>query len=196
MSTASLRSTGCKKELFKYRPRTKTDPPTIETHRTKQQVRAEPTDPNSIERGVRQLLANKVSGNLIGLWLLIPEHLRLGTWDLLARWRTHASNDIESRLALQLIHESALCVPGMRQNRTLSQKGFELAHGLPFVATDEAIRRILDAHSVRDAADPQLRMGLLRKARSHFNGRLLAIDPHRPQSYSKRQMPRRQRNPK
>jgi hypothetical protein len=33
-----------------------------------------------------QLLADKVSGNLVGLWLLIPEHLRLGTWDLLCGW--------------------------------------------------------------------------------------------------------------
>jgi hypothetical protein len=40
-------------------------------------------DPESIERGVRQLLADKVSGNLAGIWLLAAEHLRLGTWDLL-----------------------------------------------------------------------------------------------------------------
>ena len=28
----------------------------------------------------------KVSGSLVGLWLLVPEHLRLGTWDLLEAW--------------------------------------------------------------------------------------------------------------
>jgi hypothetical protein len=28
-------------------------------------------DPLSIERGVRQLLSDKVSGNLAGLWLLV-----------------------------------------------------------------------------------------------------------------------------
>ena len=31
----------------------------------------------SVERGVRQLLADKISGNLVGLWLLAPEHLKL-----------------------------------------------------------------------------------------------------------------------
>ena len=46
----------------------------------------EPADARSVERGVRQLLADKVSGNLLGFWLLVPEHLRLGTWDLLRTW--------------------------------------------------------------------------------------------------------------
>jgi hypothetical protein len=32
------------------------------------------------------MLADKVSGNMLGLWLLVPEHLRLGTWDVLCRW--------------------------------------------------------------------------------------------------------------
>jgi hypothetical protein len=36
---------------------------------------------------VRQLLADKISGNQVGIWLLAPEHLRLGTWDLLCAWR-------------------------------------------------------------------------------------------------------------
>ena len=61
-------------------------PLTVSTQRTKRKVREEPGDPRSIERQVRQLLADKINGNLIGLWLLIPEHLRLGTWDLLCGW--------------------------------------------------------------------------------------------------------------
>jgi len=32
------------------------------------------------------MLAEKISGTHVGLWLLIPEHLRLGTWDLLKAW--------------------------------------------------------------------------------------------------------------
>ena len=87
---------------------------------------------------MRQLLADKVSGNLIGLWLLIPEHLRLGTWDLLCGWSGQPGQRVEPRLALQLIHEAALCSTGVRQQRSLSQRGFELANGLPFVASDVA----------------------------------------------------------
>jgi hypothetical protein len=41
------------------------------------------SDPQSLERGVRQILADKVTGSHLGLWLLVPEHLRLGSWDLL-----------------------------------------------------------------------------------------------------------------
>ena len=48
-------------------------PVEVETHRTKDKVRRVLSDPQQIERDVRQLLANKISGNLVGLWLLIPD---------------------------------------------------------------------------------------------------------------------------
>lgn len=177
---------GFKKKLYKYRP--DREPAPIETYRTKKSVRSEPSDPRSIERGLRQLLADKVSGNLIGVWLLIPEHLRLGTWDLLCQWTGQPGERLEPRLALQLVHEAALCVSGVRQARCLSQKGFEVANGLPFVATDQAIHDLLDAHTVAEAQRLQVALGLLRRARGHFVGDLLAIDPHKMRSYSKRQM--------
>ncbi len=162
----------------------------IETHRTKKRVRSEPSDPAALERGVRQLLADKVSGNMVGLWLLVPEHLRLGTWELVCQWTQHSPQCVEPRLALQLVHEAALCVTGVRQARCLSQKGFELANGLPFVASDQAMHNLLNAHTVAEAEALQVHLGLLRRARGHFVGRVLAIDPHRIRSYSKRQMPR------
>lgn len=57
---------------------------------------------------------------------------------------------VQPRLALQLSNESALCVNGIRMKRTLSQKGFELANSLPFIATDPAIHHLLDSHTVAD----------------------------------------------
>ncbi len=66
----------------------------LETFRIWRKNRREPADPVSVERGVRQLLADKVSGNLVGLWLLIPEHLRLGTWDLLKQWAGPSPSDL------------------------------------------------------------------------------------------------------
>ena len=139
---------------------------------------------------MRQLLADKVNGNMVGLWLLLPEHLRLGTWDLLCGWSGQDGARIEPRLALQLVHEAALCVTGVRQKRTLSQKGFELAHGLPFVATDQAIHQLLEKHTVAEAQALQVALGQIRRASGHYHGKLLAIDPHRVRSYSKRQMRR------
>lgn len=162
----------------------------MQTHRTKQRQCAEPADADSLQRGVRQLLADKVSGTMAGLWLLIPEHLRLGTWDLLRGWTGQPTENVEPRLALQLVHEAALCVTGIRKTRTLSQKGFELANGLPFVASDAAVHEMLDAHTVHDAELLQRTLGLIRRARGHFTGRVVAIDPHRLKSYSKRQMRR------
>ncbi len=94
------------------------------------------SDPLSIERGVRQRLADKIGDNMCGLWLLVPEHLRLGTWDLLRTWTGNSAERIEPRLALQLVHEAALCTNGLREGRSLTLRGFETLNGLPFLAGD------------------------------------------------------------
>lgn len=139
---------------------------------------------------MRQLLADKVSGSLVGLWLLIPEHLRLGTWDLLCGWTGQPTPRPEPRLALQLVHEAALCTTGVREKRSLSQNGFELAHGLPWLATDTAIHQLLSQRTVEESQRLQVALGKLRRTLGHFAGNVLAIDPHRVRSYSKRQMRR------
>ena len=125
---------------------------------------------------------------MLGLWLLIPEYLRLGVWGLLTRWTGQTGAQVGPRLALQLVNEAALCVTGVRQYRCLSQKGFELAQGLPFVASDQAVHALLASHTVAEAQALQVELGMLRRARQHFQGKQLAIDPHRMRSYSKRQM--------
>jgi len=180
------KTTPFKKKLFQ-RPQPL---PPIETQRTTTRTQLESADPASLERSVRQLLADKVSGNLVGLWLLIPEHLRLGTWDLLCGWTGHGTPRPEPRLALQLVHEAALCTTGVREKRSLSQNGFELVNGLPWLATDVAIHHLLSARTVEQTQRLQVALGKLRRALGHFAGRLLAIDPHRLRSYSKRQMRR------
>ena len=126
--------------------------------------------------------------------MLVPEHLRLGTWDLLGSWSAAPSSQVESPLALQLVHEAALCVTGVRQGRSLSQRGFELANGLPFVAADTAIHDLLDAHTIKDARRLQVALGLIRRTRGHFRSLRLAIDPHRIRSWSQRQMRRHRSN--
>lgn len=167
----------------------------MEVHRTKQRTIGRPCDPRSIERGVRQCLADKVSGSLVGLWLLLPEHLRLGTWDLLCGWTGQATGTVAPRLAMQLVHEAALCITGLREHRSLTQQEFNLANGLPFVASDRAIHDLLNAHSVAEAQVLQVAFGRIRRSRGHVCGRLLAVDPHRLTSYTKRHSRRRQAGP-
>ena len=138
------------------------------------------------------MLANKVSGHLVGMWLLVAEHLRLGTWDLLCGWTHRSTEYVEPRLALQLIHESALCTAGIRCDRTLTNRGgFELTNGLHFIANDVAMHDLLAARTVDDAIQLQVGLGKLRRAAGDFRGKVLAIDPHRIRSYSKRHMRRR-----
>jgi Transposase DDE domain len=167
---------------------------TLQTQRSRLQTRTEPCDPASLERGVRQLLADKVSSTVLGLWLLVPEHLRLGTWDLLVGWSRCAPERIEPRLALQLVHEAALCTTGIRRKRALTQRGFALSNGLPFIATDMAIHELLGEHTVADAQSLQRALGQLRQVSGHYAGKILIIDPHRIRSYSQRDMRRRRKD--
>jgi hypothetical protein len=86
-----------------------------------------------------------------------------------------------------MVHESALCMTRVRKEQSLSQRGFEVANGLPFVATDQAIHNLLEAHTIEQTKRLQIALGQLRRASGHFQGQLLAIDPHHLRSYTKRQ---------
>ncbi len=187
--------TAYKKKLYQCRPHA--EPQTqVQIRVSRKYQKVVSSDPKSIERGVRQLLADKVSGNLAGIWLLVAEHLRLGTWDLLCGWTGQRAERIEPRLALQLIHEAAVCTTGIRSERTLHNRGgFELANGLPFVATDTAIHDLLAQRTVADSQRLQVALGKIRLAMGHFQGNLLAIDPHRVRSYSKRKTTERVEEP-
>ena len=83
------------------------------------------------------------------------------------------------------------CIVDEQRAIALSQKGFELANGLPFVASDGAIHNLLDEHTVAESQQLQIALGKIRQTFGHFSGRLLAVDPHRIRTYSNRQMVRR-----
>ena len=125
---------------------------------------------------------------MVGLWLLAPEHLRLGTWDLLCGWTGASPGSPAPRLAMQMVHEAALCVSGLREQHCLTQNDFELLNGLGFVASDRAIHDLLDSHDIAQSQATQVALGRIRRSLGHFDGSLLAIDPHRLASYSKRRM--------
>ena len=85
------------------------------------------------------------------------------------------------------MHEAAVCTSGIRSERTLHDRAeFELANGLPFVATDQAIHELLGGLTVANAMKLQVTLGKLRLASGHYQGKLLAIDPHRVRSHTKR----------
>jgi len=176
-----------KKKLYAFRP-DQQPTHTVKVHYTKEKLRTQSVGKVDVEREFRQLLSDKVNGTHVGLWLLLLPHLQLGSWDLVKAW-CHESDDrsIEPRIAMQMIHESALCVSGVRQMRTLRQKGFEALHGLPFVASDQTIHEILDKHTMSDAAEIQTRLSLIRRARNHYGCSIVLVDPHRIHTWTKRQ---------
>jgi hypothetical protein len=179
----------CKKKLHRYRPRGERDRVVVQISHSR--ARPVDCDPLSIERGVRQRLADKISDNMAGLWLLVPEHLRLGTWDLLRAWTGQTAERLEPRLALQLVHEAALCTNGLRAGRCLTLRGFETLNGLPFLSGDKAVHDVLDEHSVADAEQLQVVLGKLRRASGDYEGKLLLLDPHRAPSSSRRHLRQR-----
>jgi hypothetical protein len=160
---------------------------TIQIQQTKKRACNRDVSPLTLERELRQLLANRISGTMVGMWLLIPEHLRLGTWDLLCGWTGKDASAVEPRLALQTVQEAALCTD-VRHNRCLSQMGFEVANGLPFVATDQAIHQLFQARTIEQTQALQVALGRIRRVLGHYHGQLLAIDPHHMRSHTQRQM--------
>ena len=120
--------------------------------------------------------------------MLVPELLRLGVWDLVCGWTGQRPEQVGPRLALQLIQEAALCRTGLRHRRTLNQRIFEVANGLPFLASDMAVHELLAARAVADSVTLQVALGKIRRASGHFRGQRLAVDPHRVQSFTKRHM--------
>jgi hypothetical protein len=139
---------GLQKKLYACRP--KTAPQHIETQRTRRKRRIKPCDPASLEREVRQLLADKISGNQVGIWLLAPEHLRLGTWDLLCAWSQCSGQTVWPRMA---IHELLGC-------HTVDQaQALQVALGKIRRASGHFQGRLLgiDPHRIKSSTKRQLR---------------------------------------
>jgi len=102
----------------------------VQARRTRSRTTPADCDPLSLERGVRQLLADKVSGHLVGVWLLWPRSsLERG---ICCAPDGAADRTGRTAIAMQLVHEAALCTTGIRSDRTLTNRGgFELAPASP-----------------------------------------------------------------
>jgi hypothetical protein len=142
------------------------------------------------------MLSDKVSGSHMGLWLLVPEYLRLGGWDLV-RGLFRDGCDIAARLAMQMVNESALCLNRVRKKDSLCHQGFALVNGLSVLATDESVHRILDGRSVTDYGAFQSALMGIRMLDGHYGEgeRILAVDPHRIGSCTKRNMVKKKKRP-
>ena len=144
---------------------------------------------------MRESLVKKVSGTLVGLWFLVAEHLRLGSWDLIKGYTGCSDTDIEPRIAMQMVHEAAICNSRVRKSNYISHQGFEQLNGLAFLVTDEQMHNMLDKYTVEEARLMQESLVMIRYNRGHYNGEMIAIDPHRIVSTSQRIMPKKKKRP-
>lgn len=185
-----------KKKLHKLNPDLlkRTD---VTIQHTKREQKKIQVSAQSNERYVREALANKLSGTHLGLWLLVPEHLRLGTWDLLRGvFGGERASPLAARTGLQMVNEAALCVNRLRPRGSLCNQGFSLVNGLSFLATDETVHGLLDRHAVHEYGQMQVALQQLRGLHGHYDTRhVLAIDPHRIASVTQRRMPKKKKRP-
>jgi hypothetical protein len=192
-----LLTTAFKKKLYKLSPDKVKEQLTYKIQQTKRKQRCIKVTAGSNERNVRAQLAHKLSGSHMGLWLLIPEYLRLGCWDLLQGVFGGNTDPLSSQMALQMVNESALCVNRIRSRGSLCNQGFSLANGLSFLASDESIHHILNHHRMQEYEQMQETLLKLRKLNGHYQDAkiILALDPHRIPSATKRAMPKKKKRP-
>jgi hypothetical protein len=148
-----------------------------------------------VERLFRERLSKKICGTLVGLWFLAAEHLRMGNWDLIKGYTGCSDADIEPRIAMQIVNESALCSNRIRKSNYITHQGFELLNGLGFLVTDEQVHGLLDKHTISEAQSLQETLAIIRSNNGHYKGDLIAIDPHRIVSTSQRIMPKKKKQP-
>ena len=184
-----------KKKLYELDPDKQTRAVVIQ--QTKREKRNASVTMQSNERYVREILSNKVSGTQLGLWLLVPEYLRLGAWDLLKGCFSKTVNDdLNARIGLQLVNESALCVNRIRKRGSLCNQGFSLVNGLSFLAADETVHELLDMHTVQAYEQLQITLVQLRNLEGHYSDlQIIALDPHRINSATQRIMPHKKKRP-
>jgi hypothetical protein len=141
------------------------------------------------------MLARKVSGTSVGMWLLVPELLRLGAWDIIKAWSGKSDIDIEPRIALQMVNESAMCVNRIRRKNSLNHQGFQLLNGMGSLVSDEQVHYLLNEHTMEEAQSMMLNLGIQRNLSGHYQGDIIAIDPHRIISTTKRFVPKKKKKP-
>jgi len=150
---------------------------------------------DGVERSFREALSKKVCGTLVGLWFLATEHLRLGTWDLIKGYTGSINADLQPRIAMQIVNEAAICSNRIRRRNYISHQGFELLNGLGYLITDEHVHEMLDKYTIQEALALQENLALIRNNNGHYNGEIIAIDPHRIKSTSQRIMPKKKKHP-
>jgi hypothetical protein len=96
---------------------------------------------------------------------------------------------------MQMVNEASLCKTRIRSSNYITNQGFELLNGLGFLASDEQVHCFLNKHTVNQAQSLQETLSLIRLNRRHYNGDLIAIDPHRIISTTRRTMSKKKKQP-
>ena len=152
-------------------------------------------NPVGNERGFREILSKKVSSGSVGLWFLVAEHMRLGSWDLIKGYTGGDDNDFNPRIAMQLVNEAALCRNRIRPQNQITNQGFELLNGMRVLVTDEQVHNLLNTHTIAQTKNFQENLAKIRLINGHYKGKVIAIDPHRIITSSKRIMPKKKKQP-
>jgi hypothetical protein len=96
---------------------------------------------------------------------------------------------------MQMVNEAALCQTRIRRKNYITHQGLELLNGLSFLASDEEAHALLNNLTVSQSQKFLEALSLVRKVNGHYKGEIIAIDPHRIISTTKRIMPMKKKQP-
>lgn len=140
-------------------------------------------------------MSKKINTGIVGLWFLVVEHLRLGSWDFIKGYSSSGDTDIAPRIGMQIVNEAALCKNRIRKSNYILHQGFEAMNGLRYLVTDEDAHNFLSSHTIHEAQWLQESLSIVRKNNGHYQNETIAIDPHRIISATKRVMPKKKKQP-
>jgi hypothetical protein len=88
-----------------------------------------------------------------------------------------------------------MCNTRIRKSNTICHQGFDILNGLPFIGSDVQIHDLLSERSIEESRELQIALGKLRQIQGDYKGNLIALDPHRITSYTKRITPKKKIKP-
>ncbi len=149
----------------------------------------------SAERSLRETFSKQIWGTLVELWFLAAEHLRLGNWDLIKGYTGGSDADIDPRVTMQIVNEAAICSNRMRRRNYITHQDFETPNGLGFLVTNEQVHHLLNKHTIPQAQERQETLAIIRSNNGHYKGDLITIDLQRIVTTSRREMPKKKKQP-
>ncbi len=131
-------------------------------------------------------------------WPMVPgcRTFTLGQLGFNQKGYTEGSDvDIDHRVAQQIVNKAVIRSNRVRKRNYITPQGFETLNGLGFLVTDEQVHNLLNKHTIRQAQERQETLAIIRSNNGYYNGDQITLAPHRIVTTSRREMPKKKKQP-